>query len=156
MYHRESNIQCGRMAHGGHEAWAQFRKHFGDNIPEKMGRQFQAGMSRKGRHGRKSVNMIETADAYLLNLYAAGLKKDLFSITIDDDVLTIRYQPEAEDNGTKYIYEEYRPVAFERAFRLNDKVLKDGIGAAYTDGVLEVTLPKNPEAHKPGQVIEVE
>ncbi|MBK8602740.1 MAG: Hsp20/alpha crystallin family protein [Saprospiraceae bacterium] len=103
---------------------------------------------------RKSVNILETADAYILKLYAAGLRKDLFTISIDEDVINISYQPEAASTEDKFIYEEYRPMAFERA-QLNDKVLKDQINAAYTDGVLEVTLPKDPEAHKPGQSIEI-
>ncbi len=155
MYNRETKFQSDNMSHCNHEAWTAFRKHFGDNISEKMNRRFQGGMGRKRFGSRKSVNILETADTYILQLYAAGLRKDLFSISVDDDVLTISYQPEAENSETKYIYEEYRPVAFERAFKLNDKVLKDQIGAAYTDGVLEVTLPKDPEAHKPGQNIEI-
>lgn len=136
-----------------HEAWNAFRKHFGDNISEKMNRRFQGG--RRGWGNRKSVNILETEDAYILNLYAAGLKKELFTIAVDEDVLTISYQPDASTSDQNFIYEEYRPTSFERSFQLTNKVLKDRINAAYTDGVLEVTLPKDPEAHQPGQQIEI-
>jgi len=154
MYNRQAKFQCDNMSQGNHEAWTSFRKHFGDNMSEKMNRRFQSGMGKRFGN-RKSVNILETADAYILKLYAAGLRKDLFTISIDEDVLNISYQPEAASTEDKFIYEEYRPMAFERAFKLNDKVLKDQINAAYTDGVLEVTLPKDPEAHKPGQSIEI-
>ena len=153
MYNRQAKFQCDNMSQGNHEAWTSFRKHFGDKVSEKMNRPFQGGMGKRFGN-RKSVNILETADAYILKLYAAGLRKDLFTISVDEDVLNISYQPEAATED-KFIYEEYRPTAFERAFKLNDKVLKDQIGAAYTDGVLEVTLPKDPEAHKPGQSIEI-
>jgi len=152
MYNKQAKFNCDNMSQN-HEAWNSFRKHFGDNIAEKMNRKFNGG--RRGFGNRKSVNIQENADAYILKLYAAGLRKDLFTISIDEDVLNISYQPEAETNESKFIYKEYRPMPFERSFKLTDKVLKDQIGAAYTDGVLEVTLPKDPEAHKPGQHIEI-
>jgi HSP20 family protein len=152
MYNKQAKFNCDNMSQN-HEAWTAFRKHFGDNISEKMNRHFQSG--RRGPGSRKSVNILETDNAYILNLYAAGLKKELFTIAVDEDVLKISYQPEAENSDKKFIYEEYRPMAFERSFKLTDKVFKDQISAAYTDGVLEVTLPKDLEAHKPGQQIEI-
>lgn len=155
MYNNQSKFNCDNMSHGKHEAWTAFRKHFGDNIADKMNNRFQGGMGRKRFGNRKSVNILETSDAYILRLYAAGLKKEYFNISVDADVLTISYQPETETDETKFIYEEYRPTPFERVFKLTEKVLSDQISAAYTDGVLEVTLPKDPEAHKPGQNIEI-
>ncbi|MCB9046861.1 MAG: Hsp20/alpha crystallin family protein [Chitinophagales bacterium] len=122
-------------SHGGHHPWAdKLRRHMA---------------------GHKAVNIEETEDAYMLSLYAAGLKKEQFNISIDEEVLTIGYQPKNDEGKKEFIYEEYQPTAFERSFRLNGKVLTDKISATYTDGVLTVTLPKDPEAQEAVQEIKV-
>ncbi|WP_221391118.1 Hsp20 family protein [Dyadobacter sp. NIV53] len=46
-------------------------------------------------------------------------------------------------------------VPSERLFQLNGKVLTDNISAGYVDGVMTVTLPKNPETNKPAQEVNV-
>lgn len=107
--------------------------------------------------GRKAVNIEEDEVTFKISLYAAGLVKNNFKISVSEDILTIAYQiPErAESDPGKYTYQEYTPVPFERSFQLNGKVLTNEINAAYTDGVLLVTLPKNPDSNKPAQVVDV-
>ncbi len=115
----------------------------------------------QGRHrgAQPPVNIAETDDAYVISLYAAGLAKDQVTLTVKDDVLTIAYpgtgrgtEPTPPDNVT---HQEYSQGAFERSFRLNDKVLVDAISARYADGILTVTLPRNPTTNKPAQTIAV-
>jgi HSP20 family protein len=117
-----------------------------------------------GRHGgfgfnQVPVNIEETDNEYVISLYAAALIKEKVKLTVKDDVLTISYQgtdPSAEsENNGNYTYQEYSNRSFERSFRLNDKVITDSISASYTDGVLKVILPKNPETNKPAQTISV-
>ena len=106
---------------------------------------------------RKAANIQENDSAFIISLYAAGLVKSNFKIATTDDVLTISYnaQLSCETNEQQFVYREYEPASFERSFQLNGKVLTEGISAAYTDGVLVVTLPKNPEANKPAQEVNV-
>ena len=112
---------------------------------------------RRRMSGRPSVNITETDEHYLLSLYAAGLTKDSFSISVREDVLTISYEPKTEDSGAeRYIHEEHRTAPFKRSFLLNGRVQPEEISASYTDGVLRVTLPKSPEARQPAQEIIVE
>lgn len=111
------------------------------------------------------VNIEETGDTYVILLFAAGLSKERVTLTVKDDVLRIAYpgadaatnQETTSDsaNTGNYTYQEYSQRAFERAFRLNDKVLTDQISANYTDGILRVTLPKNPATNAPAQTITV-
>lgn len=104
--------------------------------------------------GRKAANIAETDAAFTISLYAAGLSKEAFKISVKEDVLQIRYEAPEGQSG-EFIHQEYQPVSFERSFQLNGKVLTESISAAYTDGVLTVTLPKNPDTNKPAQDVSV-
>lgn len=107
--------------------------------------------------GRKSANIIEDENTFTIALYAAGLEKNNFKVSVSDDVLSIQYTAaEEENNSTQYAHREYKPVSFERSFHLNGRALTNNISATYTDGVLKVTLQKNPETNKPTQEISVD
>lgn len=116
-----------------------------------------------GRHGgfqQPPVNIEEDETSYVISLLAAGLVKENVKLAVKDDVLTISYQgtesanPDEAPTGN-YTYQEFGNRSFERSFQLNNKVLTDSISATYTDGILKVTLPKNPETNKPAQTISV-
>ena len=97
---------------------------------------------------RVAVNVRETADFYELFVFAPGLSKEAFTLSVSNDVLTIAGlvdHDEATDRA-KWLHQEYQRDAFERQFQLNSKVDTDSITARYTDGVLEVMLPKVPGA----------
>lgn len=105
---------------------------------------------------RPAVNIEETDSTYTLHVYAAGLLKENFSVTVKDQVLTISYKaPENVADEAQFAHREFTEGSFERLFQLSDKVLTDDIQAAYSDGVLKVTLPKSPEAAKPAQKVSV-
>jgi len=106
---------------------------------------------------RKAANIEENESFFKISLYAAGLVKSNFKISVTNDVLTIAYNVPAgeETNQSKYSYQEYEPASFERSFQLNGKVLTDNISADYTDGVLILTMPKNPDTNKPAQEVSV-
>lgn len=91
-----------------------------------------------------AVNVKETETAIELELAAPGLKKDLFKLNVEANKLTIAYQPETTDSQTaeNFTRQEFGINAFERSFRLPKHVNIDQITAAYTDGILNVTLPK--------------
>lgn len=114
---------------------------------------------RMAAFGQPPINIEDTDAAFMISLYAAGLNKANITLAVKDDVLTIAY-PGSEQAGSVpansgYTYQEFSPRGFERQFQLNGKVLVDQISATYTDGVLTVTLPKNPETNKPAQTITV-
>lgn len=116
-----------------------------------------------GRHmgGNAPVNIEETDETYIISLFAAGLVKEHVTLKVKDDVLTISYPGTAASADTdqrssgNYTHQEYSQGAFERQFRLNNKILTENISATYADGVLKVVLPKNPETNKPAQTISV-
>ena len=109
--------------------------------------------------GQPPINIEDTEAAFTISLYAAGLNKANVTLAVKNDVLTIAYpgseQAGSESTSSGYTYQEFSPRDFERQFQLNGKVLVDQISATYTDGILTVTLPKNPETNKPAQSITV-
>jgi HSP20 family protein len=61
----------------------------------------------------------------------------------------------SEEKKKDYYVSERRHGAFERSFGLPDGVDADRIEAAFSKGVLTITLPKKPEAQKTRKKIEV-
>jgi HSP20 family protein len=126
---------CGGGRFGRH--WGQkFARHFTNQIP---------------------VNVFESEDRFELHVFAPGLTREDFKISVSDDVLVIAYQtPEsAQAPDPKWVRQEYQKASFERRFMLSDKVDQTGISARYADGVLVVTLSKKPGATAPAQEIGV-
>ncbi|NVO06509.1 MAG: Hsp20/alpha crystallin family protein [Rhodoferax sp.] len=103
------------------------------------------------------VNIEETADAYILSLYAAGLDKNHIHVSAQGDVLRIRYEAAPAEDGTRTFTRRERPhSSFEREFALNAKVQVDAITASYSEGVLTVHLPLTPEAKRPEHQVPVQ
>jgi HSP20 family protein len=144
----------------------QFQQHAGAGFcgqgKHRFGRRFGGGQAPWMKYfgdmfnNRVPVNIEEDEQAFHLHLYAPGISKDAVKISVKDDVLSIAYQaPEKEEQPNKFAHREYGTASFERLFQLNDKVLTDQISAAYNDGILKVSLPRNPETNKPAQHIKV-
>ncbi len=102
------------------------------------------------------VNIKENEENFELFLYAPGLYKENFSIATKDDILIIAYQAkEAENKDEHFTRKEYDYKSFERSFYLNGKVDSQKIQAIYREGVLVVTLPKDPAQNRPNQQVTV-
>ena len=123
-----------------------------------LGPHFAARFGGPGGSWRQApVNIEETADAYVLSLYAAGLDKSGIRVSAQGDVLSIRYvATPAEDGTRKFTRRELPHSSFEREFALNAKVQLDAITASYNDGVLTVRLPKTPDAMQPEHQVTVQ
>lgn len=94
--------------------------------------------------GYPPVHVSELDGHYDILLYAAGYAKDDFQISIKDNLLVISVDqtPSEATNDAANYSQGFTPQNFERWFELNKKIDKESITAAYTDGVLKVTLPK--------------
>ncbi len=102
-----------------------------------------------------SVNIEEREGAFLLCVYAAGLEKDKFKLSVQDNVLTVSHETDKQSTERKFIYQENNLYAFERSFQLNGQVVTEQISATYIDGVLVVNLPKSEAAQQSGQEIKI-
>lgn len=101
------------------------------------------------------VNILETSDAYHLELNAPGRSKEEFKIQVENGLLTVSYdQKESkEQEGVKQIRREFSQLSFKRSFTLDDKIDENGIQAKYEQGLLKLYLPKKEiVANQPKQI----
>jgi len=100
-----------------------------------------------------AVDIVEHETEYLVNIELPGVKKDDVSISVANDVLTIRGEKKQEkETKEKSHYRTERVYgSFQRSFTLPTSVKSDKIEAYYDNGILTITLPKLEEA-KPKQI----
>ncbi len=96
--------------------------------------------------GRIPVNIRETDESYLLELFAPGRRKEDFTLSIDGDLLTVAMNPSQKQEGSEqkggWIRREYDLESFSRTFTCDDTIDYAKVSARYENGVLELTLPK--------------
>lgn len=95
-----------------------------------------------------AVNVKEEDSKYEIEVAAPGMKKDDFSVKIENDVLTISSErkDEKKENDKGYSRREFSYQSFQRSFTLPEGHVKtDKIVAKYNDGILTIELPKREE-----------
>ena len=97
-----------------------------------------------------SVNIMERADDYRIELAAPGYSKEDFKLEADNGVLTISSEKreEKDDENERYTRKEFSYSSFSRTFSMPEHVDAEKITAEYKDGLLMLTLPKREEAKK--------
>jgi HSP20 family protein len=98
-----------------------------------------------------AVNILETANDYLVEMAAPGLRKSDFNINIDNQLLSISAEIKSENDdldSENYTRREFGYSSFKRTFTVPESVESEKISAKYEDGILKVTLPKRDEAKK--------
>ena len=79
----------------------------------------------------------------MLQAELPGFDKDEINVDLDKDTLTISaaHKEEKKEKKHNYIRQERRYNSYCRSFHIPG-IQKDNITAAYNNGVLEITLPK--------------
>ena len=103
------------------------------------------------------VDVKDNGSAYLLEAEMPGVAKENIHVDLENDVLTISAETsgcdERNDNG--YVIRERRTGSMSRSFSV-EGIRKEDIQAAYQDGVLRLTLPKeNGQAKDARRSIEI-
>jgi HSP20 family protein len=98
--------------------------------------------------GLPPADMKETETAHLLAVELPGLTRVDVDLSVTGDSLVVcgHKSQESEDVSASYRMSERRYGRFERVFPLPPDVDRDRIEARFRDGLLKVTLPKNPAA----------
>ena len=91
------------------------------------------------------VDIIESEDAFELQLAVPGLNKEDFSIEVKDYFLTVsgerKFTDEKKDKNYHSIETQFG--AFSRSFSLPENIDSSKINAKYNNGILELTIPKD-------------
>jgi len=104
-----------------------------------------------------AVNVVETDEAFKLELAAPGFDKQDFKVNIENDFLTITASRETnnEEKNERYTRREFSVTSFKRSFKLPKTVNQEAIAAVYENGILNVTLGKKEEAKPLVKTIEI-
>lgn len=95
------------------------------------------------------VDVSEAENAYTIRAEIPGVKKDEINISIDGDQIAISAEVKNEKDvkeGERVLRSERYYGKVYRAFQLGQPVDEDAAQAKYTDGILELTLPKKAAA----------
>lgn len=91
------------------------------------------------------VDILETEKAYEIQLAIPGVNKEDFKIDLNDNRLTIsgerKFAKEKKENNLYVAETQYGN--FSRSFSLPENVDASKISAAYNNGILEITVPKD-------------
>lgn len=90
-----------------------------------------------------SVKFIEKDGKYLIYLSVPGLSKEDLTISVKDDLVTIKYKKENnEDEKFSFIN------SFNKSYFIPNDVSEEDISANVKNGILEIILPKSKEKNK--------
>jgi len=107
-------------------------------------------------HSVPSVNSLENNDSFEIDLAVPGMKKEDFTIELNDKVLVISSETSNTMENDKMRLNEFNFSSFQRSFRVPDSVDLDKIKASYKNGILKIKLPKRKESiSKPNRVINI-
>jgi HSP20 family protein len=107
---------------------------------------------------RPPTDVFETENGVIVLLEIAGMKQKDFSITLSDDILTVKGErkEKAEPSITGYRNKEINFGMFERNIYLPENIDPDEIAAAYKEGFLEITIKKRKGKKAKAKEIEIE
>ena len=107
-------------------------------------------------HSVPSVNSLENNDSFEIDLAVPGMKKEDFTIELNDKVLVISSETSNTMENDKMRLNEFNFSSFQRSFRVPDSVDQDKIKANYKNGILKIKLPKRKESiSKPNRLINI-
>ncbi len=94
-----------------------------------------------------SVDIYENKDQIVLEAELAGMKREDFDLTIENNVITLRGERkfEKKEENDNYHRVERAYGSFVRSFTLPQTVSGEKASAEFKNGVLRVALPKREE-----------
>ena len=91
------------------------------------------------------IDVKEQEKSYLVHAEIPGVKKDAIHVAIDGAVVSISAERREEKDvkeGERVLRSERYVGKISRSFQLAQEIDEAQVTAKYTDGVLELTLPK--------------
>ena len=112
----------------------------------------------EGTVGTPLVDLVNGDKEFVLRSEMPGVNKNDIKITVSEDSVSIsgKVEKKKEEKKENYYYTERAYSSWERTIPLPEKVKSDSAKATYSNGVLELTLPKVEETHPKKREITVE
>jgi HSP20 family protein len=128
------------------------------SLQTEMNRLFNAAFDTPGggggaRRWTPAMDLVETDEHFVLRADLPGVAESDVKIELDDNVLTVSGERKAEhEEKREGFYRVERSFgSFSRTLTLPKGVDPEGVSAAFSQGVLEVRIPK-PEQRKPRRI----
>jgi HSP20 family protein len=101
-----------------------------------------------------AVDIKEEAGRYLLVADLPGVSPDAIEVTMENGVLTLKGERITEARVNREGYKRIERVygGFYRRFSLPDTADSEGISARFSNGVLEISIPKK-SARQPKKIL---
>ena len=95
-----------------------------------------------------AVDVREEENRYLMEVDLPGLTEKDIELKVEDNILTLSSKKEEskEEKKDGYLIRERRQAQFCRTFVLPRNVEREKIAAEFKNGMLNVEIPKKPEA----------
>lgn len=111
---------------------------------------FDTGSSTTGQLGPSApaADLYETEDAFVAELELPGFDRENINVTMEQGVLTVSgtRSGEREESEGDFHLRERRTGRFQRSFRMPESIKPDDVEARFSNGVLEIRMPKAAEA----------
>ncbi len=97
---------------------------------------------------RPAMDVVENENNITVRVDLPGLGEDDVHVEMEDNVLTIKGEigDTIEKEGERYHYHERYSGSFQRSLRLPNTIDADKVDASFSNGVLNIVLPKLPQA----------
>jgi HSP20 family protein len=119
-----------------------------------LGNEWLDNFSNRFNSSLPAMNIVETEDAYKIEMAAPGLEKEDFRINLNNDnelVVSVEKKSENEekDKKEKYLRREFSYTQFKQTLILPDNINRESIEATHNQGVLTITIKKLNKESKP-------
>lgn len=136
------------------DSYSELRRDMDDLMSSWVGRR---GNTTRGEVFVAPLDVHETDKEFVVRMDAPGVSEKDIKVSCHGDVLTIAGERKSEKTETRGTvrYAERSYGSFSRSMTLPTHVAHDQIRARYTQGVLEVVVPKAPAAQQREIKVEV-
>ncbi|MGH8414900.1 MAG: Hsp20/alpha crystallin family protein [Gammaproteobacteria bacterium] len=125
-----------------------------NQLHNEMNRLFDRGASADGEADLAATNWVPAVDIkeepnrFLIHADIPGVDPKDIEITMEDGILTLKGERKSEtrEEGDGYRRVERVSGQFFRRFTLPDTADSEGVSAHGNNGVLEISIPKQPKA----------
>ena len=102
-------------------------------------------------------DMYETNKDIIITMDMPGIKKEDVDLQIAPGIVSVKYEQKAETESKdkSYVISERRMGSVNRQFSLPNYALVDEAEAAYKDGVLNITIPKDEKSASKAKKLEI-
>lgn len=120
-----------------------------DNLFQGFFRPIVRGEAQAAQPRQIKLDVTENDQAYIVHAEIPGVKKEDIQVSIDGSQVSISAEvnkQQEQKDGEKVVHTERHYGKVLRSFTLAQDVDEGAAQAKYTDGVLELTLPKKAPA----------